>query len=365
MINASLALKGSSSGWPAPSRQLPSRLQLRPTNGQLKSQLWPPPPSRQATDSSDHPGEDSHRHPDSSFPDSGNTTRPMPLRTPVATITREAAGAAASLPEVTWRPPQNVNNNNNNPTWAAWLGMQQPFSSQRAGLPGASPGLSGSGEPSIEDQVRYIMESTPHQLTGKVPSGGFHYPYKYVTRGPEKRRLSFNNVTLAEHIWGMFRMLDDECTDPSIKPYLLSHMKEVAEDACEYEWGTHVRRWSEEIFNMVAEKRLPEGWKSSSRIQNLRTGMSRVDSARLALAGPKDFPTKRFPAQPHASDSLKGGPPCASFNSAQGCSLHSGHLLNGVKQTHVCSYCLANTAAAHPHPEARCRTKQRHTAAHF
>lgn len=118
------------------------------------------------------------------------------------------------------------------------------------------------------------METTPHPLAGKSQSGGFLYPYKYVTRGPEKRKLSFNMITLAEHIWGLFRMLDDVGTDPAVKPFLLSHMKEVAEDACEYEWGTHVRQWSEAVFDMVAEKRLPDGWNSVARIQNLRTGMS-------------------------------------------------------------------------------------------
>lgn len=211
--------------------------------------------------------------------------------------------------------------------------------------------------------MRYIMETTPHQLAGKAQSGGFPFPYRYVTRGPEKRRLSFNTVTLAEHFYGMFRMLDDECTPPSIKPFLLSHMKEVAEDACEYEWSTHVRRWSEEVFNMIEEKHLPDGWKSTARIQNLRTGMSRVDSARLPMT--KDNSARRYTAQAHGNDLMKGGPPCANFNSSQGCSLQSGHLANGVKQIHVCAYCLSNTAAAHPHPEARCRTKQRHAALHF
>lgn len=114
---------------------------------------------------------------------------------------------------------------------------------------------------------------------------------------------------------------------------------------------------------MVAEKRLPDGWNSTARIQNLRTGMSRVDSARLPMT--KDSSFKRHQVQAQPNDSMKGGPPCPNFNSTQGCSLQSGHLVNGIKQIHVCSYCLANTAATHPHPEARCRTKQRHAAAHF
>lgn len=141
-------------------------------------------------------------------------------------------------------------------------------------------------------------------------------------------------------------------------------MKEVAEETCQCEWNTHVRRWSEEVFSMIAERRLPEGWFSTAPIQNLRTGMSRVDNARLSLTKDTHFQKKHLP-QAAGSDPLKGGPTCAAINSAQGCYLQSGHTSNGVKQIHVCSYRLANTAAAHPHPEARCRTKQRHSAAHF
>lgn len=174
-------------------------------------------------------------------------------RTPQVTITRDSAELVTSRPEVMTLPGSNVNNNN--ATWTAWQAAQQPFSSQQSGFPGAI--LSGDQAATLEDQVRYIMETTPNQFKGKLPSGGFLFPYKYVTRGPEKRKLSFNTVTLAEHIYGMFRMIDDQCTDPAIKPSLVVHMREVAEDACEYEWNTHVRRWSEEVFSMIAEKKPP------------------------------------------------------------------------------------------------------------
>lgn len=76
-------------------------------------------------------------------------------------------------------------------------------------------------------------------------------------------------------------MIDDPEVDPAIKPNLITHMKEVAEDCCDFELSTNVRRWSEEVFDLVAQRRLPEGWNSSDRIQNLRTGMSRAEGARL------------------------------------------------------------------------------------
>lgn len=195
-------------------------------------------------------------------------------------------------------------------------------------------------------------------------------------RGPEKKKLSFNTLTLPEHILGIFRMLDDERIDPTTKPDILNHMREVAEDACDFEWQGHVRRWSEEVFDLIAEGRIPGGWSGQSKIQNLRTGMSRVDSARIGHAREVNHTRegnggKKHSAYPppnlgsHQTEFFKGGPPCSLFNSSQGFPQPSGHMANGKRQIHVCSYCLVNTAAAHPHSESICRTKQRHAASHF
>lgn len=267
---------------------------------------------------------------------------------------------------------QDVNINNDNNAWQAWLAVQQK--------PGIMPAAhhsnyvypsSESYDNSLDAQVRHLLEATPHQLKGNSQHPPF--PYKYVTRGLENKRLSVNTVTLAEHIYGMFLMMDDDRIDPSTKPAILEHMREVAEDACEFEWGGYVRRWSEEVFNLIAEKRLPGGWGATARIQNLRTGMSRVDSARLSKfehprsqpTANRDQPSRRYGQASHQTDPLRGGPPCKDFNSQHGCSLASGHMSQGKKQVHVCAYCLINTAAAHPHSEAHCRTKQRHANSHF
>lgn len=270
-----------------------------------------------------------------------------------------------------------VNNNNNNPTWTAWLATQRPANapaSATVSRPAFDHHIPTDTRPTydsahyatgaIDAQVRHIMEATPHQLTGNIPSGVF--PFKKVTRGPEKKKLSFNTVTLAEHMFGMFRILEDSNINPAIKPDIFQHMKEVAEDACEFEWQGYVRRWSEEVFSLMAEGRLPNGWAETAKIQNLRTGMSRVDSARLAIQKEGAISKKQASyAQTHNSEVMRGGPPCQAFNTDQGCSLPSGHVSGGKKQIHVCSYCLLNNAAAHPHSEAVCRNKQRRSTSHF
>lgn len=146
----------------------------------------------------------------------------------------QALRAAVTQPEDHTASAQEVNKNKDDNAWKAWFAAQQrtehnqasnhrPFNYENDAL----------YDQAIDAQVRHIIEATPHHLKGNLP---YDFPYNYVTQGPEQRKLSFNNVTLAEHMYGMFCMIEDNRLDPAIKPDIIEHMKEVAEDACEFEW---------------------------------------------------------------------------------------------------------------------------------
>lgn len=266
--------------------------------------------------------------------------------------------------------------NINNP-WAAWSALQ-PQASNRFGLD--FPPASTIGNPLYDDQVdshvKQILASSVHNLAkGNVQAGIF--PFKHVLRGPEKRQAQINSLTLSEHLWGIFRIIDDPKVDTSIKPELMRHMQQIVEDEQEFDWETGVRRWSEEVFSRVAQNRLPLGWHSRSEIQMLRLTISQTATPKiLNNSGARDLPSMPAPrrqnfANQHAQhlqqEVLKGGPPCPGFNSAKGCHLNSGHMVNGKKMVHVCSFCLINTSAANAHSEAQCRNKIRlaNSSSHF
>lgn len=210
-----------------------------------------------------------------------------------------------------------------------------------------------------------ILSTTAHQLARGNQRPGL-FPHKYISRGPEQRRASLNSLSLPEYNWATLRMVKDHRVPEEIKPYIISHLEEVNEDACEYDWPSAVRRWSEEVYTQVAEGRLPAGWASTDRIQFLRLTTSRVSTARL---GAKDQPSKhrQFTAPaPSNQELFRGGAPCRDFNSPQGCGLQSGHITaNGVKLIHVCAFCLINLAAVNLHSEAVCRNKVRKNSNNF
>lgn len=155
-------------------------------------------------------------------------------------------------------------------------------------------------------------------------------------------------------------MIKDTQVPNSIKPTLLQHVDEIVEDCRDYEWSA-VRHWSEEVFSLVAENRLPCGWPSTNKIQLLRISLSKVPNEKLS--NHQDvFPRPRAAAQ---QDNWKGGPPCHAFNACDGCNLPAGHLLNSRRMQHVCAFCFFTNGSTFHHPEVNCRNKNSSQNNHF
>lgn len=216
------------------------------------------------------------------------------------------------------------------------------------------------GDESIDQAVQKILTDTAHQLTKGAKTQDL-FPHNYVFRGSDLKKPSFNSLTLQEYAWAVIRMTKDHNVPDDIKPDLYNHVEELLEHACTYDWPKAVRKWSEQVFNLIAHNRLPLGWKDTSRIQMMRLSISHASTARLSITNAKDIPKYKQSTFTGAQD-LRGGPPCRDFNNHNGCPLPSGHLRAGKKMIHICSFCLTNTSAANPHSEADCRNKLRHTA---
>lgn len=185
-------------------------------------------------------------------------------------------------------------------------------------------------------------------------------------------KMSINSLTALEHLWGIFAIIKDPTVSSGIKPALLTHMDEILEDCRWYDWESAVRPWSEEVFSLIGEGRLPMGWEDTRHIQMLRMTISRASTARLY--GNKEHYTKnrqfQGQAQSHAHahnahEQMKGGPPCPQYNSQQGCQLASGHNVRGKKMIHVCSYCITELSVSYPHSVVNCRNKARSETQHF
>lgn len=288
-----------------------------------------------------------------------DVNRRSAFQPPTRRRSRSADGRHDTLPTTaTFDPHLKVNTAN---PWSSWL-QKNSAGQQQLPLSADFKEPDQFEEDLTSQHVRNILASTAHHLSSGNNKPGV-YPHKLVFRGPEKKRIPLNNVTLAEHLWGIMCIVKDPKTDPRIKPSLLAHLEDVIEDACDFQWPA-VRRWSEETFSLIAENRLPNGWYSTTRIQLLRVSMSKIDNAKLYCD--PETPVQRKPQfTTQQADNLKGGPPCTAFNSPNGCTQQSGHLVGGRRMLHICSYCLVQTSTGYQHSETNCRNKAKFGKNHF
>lgn len=277
------------------------------------------------------------------------------------------------------------NVNNDNDVSPAWI-ISQAFQPNHApangpnNLSSAFPISAGecNYDEEMEAKVNHILASTAHHLAA-APGKNSLFPHRFVSRGPDRRKPAFNTLTLSEHVWGIFMIMRENKVPASIKPLLYKHIQNIIEDSCSFDWATAVRPWSEEVFSQVDEGRLQ--WDDNASIQMPRMSMSgsataKIDNAKVQ-SGPETKTNTNYDRsynnnsrprqnqQASSSDIMKGGPPCEYYNSPQGCSLQSGHIIKGQRMIHVCRYCLYHTSAAHQHSETYCRNKTRLAPQHF
>lgn len=294
------------------------------------------------------------RHPSDCFAEQPHSLPPPSLHVAMSTNT---CGT---------RPTQPVGfSSANNDSWAAWSAAHTASSANNlrpAHLPTSTHEVVHND--ALDSHVKQILATTVHNL-GKGNSQPFDFPYKYILRGPEKIKATINSVTLPEHLWGIFRIMHDPKTEAAIKPSLMIHIEQIVEDAREFDWELGVRRWSKEVFSRISEGRLVNGWQAYDKIQRMRMVIAQskpMPSKQQSHNTYKDNFNKRQHHQSQAQqDILKGGPPCPDYNSPSGCTLNSGHIKQGKRMVHVCSFCLQHTSAANYHPEPYCRNKVRIT----
>lgn len=151
-------------------------------------------------------------------------------------------------------------------------------------------------DPSLEAQVQQVLLNTASHLAKGNQNTGF-YPHRYIVRGLEQKKLGLNSLTVLEYLHGILRMIKDNAVPSVSKPYIYAHLEEIIEDAREYDWASAVRPWSEQVFTLINEGRLPEGWASQQKIQMLRMTMSRVSTAKLGSSNTQVYNTQNRPRQ--------------------------------------------------------------------
>lgn len=101
----------------------------------------------------------------------------------------------------------NAGPRSNNNLWADWL-----HNSNNANLfstvSAAHNPPPASDEADLKAQVQQIIENMVHTLSACTSEPG-SFPFKYIARGPERRKAMINSLTLSEHLLGILHMVTD------------------------------------------------------------------------------------------------------------------------------------------------------------
>ena len=139
------------------------------------------------------------------------------------------------------------------------------------------------------------------------------------------------------------------CTDTKLpapwSKHLLTHLHQLATMASHWDWYT-CRQWSETVFIMIADGRLPQGWEDTYAIKDVQRD---VCSLGTRIDNPKNSGhDKKYDGR--AADNRNGGEysrpehnkdvvgkPCQQWNAGNDCSFTTSHGLQLDRKCHLCA----------------------------
>lgn len=218
---------------------------------------------------------------------------------------------------------------------------------------------------SPESLVRAILATTRKGLRHKK---GVHpdyvYPHELIERGSDKKPIKRGEASYEEYAVALRFMENQSAFHPDDLPALRAHSLQVAEDARELPWFI-VREWSEEIFDRIADGRLPQGWRDPVALSNARFAQIQISSIqRRPRQDPAPGRGTTAPSAPvYDKDDKNSGKPCGPWNRAESsCEKTTRgryHMEEGLKLVHICAYCAYKLGRTLAHSELVCANKRR------
>ena len=194
-------------------------------------------------------------------------------------------------------------------------------------------------------------------------------PQKYVVRGGRNEKIAMEEASWAEYFAALCQMIEDRKLPSSWPSHLFTHMYQLATMATNWDWYT-CRQWSETVFSMIADGRLPRGWSDQYAIKDVQRDVcalgTRLDKAKQNLYNKLDNG-----GRPNSNNSTHNehgkveydretdGKPCNAWYWGNDCAHSTSHGLHPDRQCHICSWCAKNYKKANMHQEKVCQNKQR------
>lgn len=224
------------------------------------------------------------------------------------------------------------------------------------------------------EAVNKLLEAAGSAITKKKGNAIFA-PHRYVIRGNKNERIGMEEATWPEYFAALCRMTKDRKLTTAWTEHVADHMHQLATMACTWDWHT-CRQWSETVFIMIADGRLPAAWSDRYAIKDVQRDICAVGT-RLEKLKPATKTTKRTETSNAAATTNNyepkapgeytkpeynkevDGKPCHDWNWGD-CSFATSHGLQPDRHCHLCAWCAQTYKRANVHPEKACLNKKRY-----
>ena len=200
-------------------------------------------------------------------------------------------------------------------------------------------------------------------------------PHRYVLRGNRTGKVGLDQSSFPEYVAAMCRMLKDKAMPTSWLVPLQEHLHQLAIMGCTYDWPI-CRTWSENVFLMIADGRLPYGWDDQYAIKDVQRDATLIAYEQKVRRATKNGHNENYGrtnattgsttarsdrpdyARPSYDKDLEGKP-CHAWNRGDDCGNNASHGSLPDRSAHICAWCVNKYAKANPHKERDCQNKRR------
>ena len=191
-------------------------------------------------------------------------------------------------------------------------------------------------------------------------------PHRYIYRNNRAGRVAFDQASMPEYFSGLCRMAKDPAMPTSWLEPLQDHLLQLTVMACKYDWHT-CRSWSESIFLMIADGRLPYAWADLYAIKDVQRDAVLPENRRPAqgdrggdhTSRPSTSRNGRSEYVRPSYDRETDGKACMRWNRGEDCGNSTSHGALPDRFCHLCAWCINKYSKANPHKEKECQNKRR------
>lgn len=169
------------------------------------------------------------------------------------------------------------------------------------------------------------------------------WPHFHVFRGADRKPAQYDDLTLAEFVFGYLAIVQEGKLSPVTKHAMLQHLQGLMMDAAEYSFEG-ARNCHAIVLQQLEQGRVT--WDDTERLLELRRTYAQRQ------------PSNDQSGKSSGRDNGRGPLFCLKYQDGR-CSHTGEHQTTRGLVKHICAFCLRQTGSAYNHPEQQCKRKAR------